>query len=504
MATTTRRLRAALLAALACAPAQAADWTIVPSLRLRESYSDNIALQPEAAAHGELVSEIMPGIAISGHGERLDASLGYALQRVRRSTQGDSTFHNLNANASVELVEDWLYVQARSSIGRRNISAFGPQLVDPAQAGANASTVRVYSVSPELRHRLRGIARLTLRYAREVVSSDNSLVDVSTEAASVALAGDDSARGWGWNARYKSSTISDGALAPVHLRSASGTLRHGFTPRVLVFATTGYEDNDYRAVGGPAQGHFWSAGASWFPSARSSLTASVGKRFYGDTYALDASHRSRTTAWKLTYSEDITSTHSQFLALGAADTSTLLHQLWSNSIPDRARRQQAVDAFLQVARLLGPGLGDVNYLSHRYFIDKQLRASAAAYGARSSLLVNAAHSRRTAQTSSAVDSVLLPAHELSLEDRTRQRGADAVWSWRASPRTSINLAAACSQIRSLATGRTDRNTIVRAGMSRQFQPRLAGAADLRRVRHDSTAGGNYRENAVSASLSIQF
>ena len=71
-----------LAAMLSMSPLYAADWTVVPSIGASEMYSDNIFLSPAPYQLSDFVTTITPGIAVTGTGERLKASLNYSLQDI--------------------------------------------------------------------------------------------------------------------------------------------------------------------------------------------------------------------------------------------------------------------------------------------------------------------------------------------------------------------------------------------------------------------------------------
>ncbi len=123
---------------------------------------------------------------------------------------------------------------------------------------------------------------------------------------------------------------------------------------------------------------------------------------------------------------------------------------------------------------------------------------------KSTLALGLTATRRTAQSSIGVDSVLLPAFDFALEDRTRQVGASAAWNTRLSARTSVSVSAAYSAATSLNVGRKDNNLALGAVLTRQLQRKVDGAIELRHVRHNSNHGRDYRENAISASLNFQL
>ena len=509
----TRRQRSAasawgMMAATLILPqrAGAADLAFVPTLRLSESYSDNIRLAPPQLAMSELVSEFAPGITVTSNTARLKMNLAYSIQKLVYQKDPDTLNHQLQGNAKSVLLDDWLFADANASIRKQNVSAFGPQLIDNTQLSGNQSTVKGLSFSPYLLHDVRGLATAELRYTYQDVRSGGSAgLSARSDDLRFKLTGDKAGKGLIWDLYVDRNKIDDSFLAPVTATSGALTLRYPLASSLSVFGTAGYERNDYATsdASQPA-GRLWSIGAAWNPSRRTSFSASGGKRFFGNTYSLDASHRSHNTVWNLTYSEDITTTYAQFLALTPNDTSALLNQLWLFSIPDPVARQQAINLFIQIAPFFGVNAGAINYLSHQYFLDKRLNLSMALSGPRTTLVLNLAHLQHTAQSTSSLDNSLLGAAQQALEDRSRQSSASAGWSWRLSGRSSLNLSASYDRVNSLVTQRRDQNAQFVAGLTQQLQARVNATVQLHHVNHSSNAGGSYRENGINAALNFQF
>ena len=55
--------------------ASALDWLVAPSLRLRESYSDNALLAPPGQEKSDFITEIAPAIALIASGPLLQLHL---------------------------------------------------------------------------------------------------------------------------------------------------------------------------------------------------------------------------------------------------------------------------------------------------------------------------------------------------------------------------------------------------------------------------------------------
>ncbi|MDD5404046.1 MAG: TIGR03016 family PEP-CTERM system-associated outer membrane protein [Sulfuricella sp.] len=513
---TRNRLRAACSAAailLLPAHAIAAEWTIVPSLDLKETYSDNITLAPRGYEQSDFVTQVIPGISLTGTGPRLRVNARYAMQNLfyAQESNRNTINHMLNANANAELVDNLLFMDGLASISQQNISLTGPQAADNVNVTGNRTEVKTYSLSPYLRHSFGNTASSELRYTHSAVSSGvGGLADSQTDRINLGINSGSAFRtvGWGLNYSNQKTAYDNSASTLIQSRDnevISGNLRYMVTSRFSLKATGGYEKNDYISIGTKPEGSFWSGGFSWTPGPLTSIDASAGKRFFGNTYSLAASHRTRLTAWNIAYNEDITSTQSQFLLPPTIDTSGFLNQLWAATIPDPVARQQIVDSFIQANGLPLSLAESLNYLTNRLFLQKSLRASVALTGARNTLVLSLFNTSRNAQTAQAQDSILFGSSNLALSDKTRQVGGNALWNWRLGPRTSANINAGYTRMSYPELDRTDNDKTLRFSLVRQIQPKLSGAVELRRLQRDSSQSiGTYRENAVTASLHMSF
>jgi len=484
------------------AAAAPADWSVLPTLRLRSSYSDNMSLAPAGHERGQFTTEVAPGVQLDASAPGMKLALSYTLQKTAYTHQPDRSAQQLDASGHADILPDWLFLDARTGISQRNVSAFGPQVLDPTQASSNNSTVHSTAISPYLRHYFRGLATAILRYDYQHVGS-GGLLDVRSNAATLRLTGDNGGRGWNWDLSLHRAQMNDAALAPVTTSNATLTLSYPFNSSLAALVTGGYEKQDYHALSAQPQGKFSSLGGVWTPSPRTRLSASIGRRYFGKTYGLDASYRLRSMFWTLSYNEDITTTHGEFLSIPPSGLSDFLYELWATRIPDPQLRIKTIQIFLAISQAMGKD-GNVNFFSHRYYLQKQARLSGVYSTPRSALALHLASTGRTAQTSNAIDSVLTGPDQLELTDRTRQDSIQLGWNWRMSARDNLTVGASHSRARSLTTGRADRNTALTLTLSRQLSGRVSASANLRHTRHSSSAGGNYRENGAGIAINMTF
>ncbi|MGC2456557.1 MAG: TIGR03016 family PEP-CTERM system-associated outer membrane protein [Gallionellaceae bacterium] len=483
-------------------------WTFTPSLGLEETYTDNVFLAPQGSEKSAWVTQINPGLSLSGAGPNLKANATYQLQNLFYSgiDRGKTTYQQLNANANAKLINDFLFVDGMADINQQNISPLGTLAIDNTNITNNRTNIRTYSISPYLKHRFSDNASGELRYTHDEVDTDagslamansqadNILLNLNSDTAADAL-------GWGINynkqhMNYKGSNQTSAADSEMF----SGTLRRLVTPYLTLNATGGYEKYNYLSGAQQLQGASLTAGFSWAPSARTDIEASAGHRFFGPTYSLKASHRAHRTAWNVDYSEDITTPQSQFLTPATIDTSTFLDNLWASSIPDPALRQQTVNDFIG-SNGLPDSLGQpINYLNNQLFLQKLLQAAVAITGTTNTLLFSIFDMSRTALASETSGSTVLGTNDLGSNANLREIGGNALWNWRLSSRTNANISANAS-----GTGGGNYLESLNASISRQLQPNLSGSITLRRTeQHADQIGIGYHESAITALLLKKF
>lgn len=479
-----------------------ADWTIQPGVRLRTSYTDNAELAPATDAHSAWIAELAPSLNIAHESPRLRLALNYAMDLQQHSRDGQRSTQMLDAGLHSEPLPDWLTFDASAAINQQSVSSFGAQTDDIRLHPANRRTVRTMALSPALRHRFPALATVALIHSRQRVTSGD-LLDVRRDDSTLQLSGDHSGPGLNWSFAATRSTVEDAALPDVRSSNAALTLTDMLNSGLSVFATAGREKFDYQANGKAPEGRFHTVGMNWTPSPRSSLKAQIGKRYFGNTYGLAAEYRWRHMYWTLDYDEDISSSHGEYLRVSPAGLGDFLDQLWATRIPDRATRQQSIKLFLLISQMLGPD-GNVNFLSHRYYLQKNWRMAGLYATPRSTIAVSLLSNARTAQTSSAIDSPILGPDQLALEDRTRQHALQAGWNWRVSAQSSLSVGASAQRAASLQTGRRDRNSALTLAYTRQLGRDASISIDLRRLQHSSNSSAGYREFGVGASVNLGY
>ena len=487
--------------------AGAADWRVTPHLNLRETYTDNVTLAPKGQEQSELVTQINPGVSVSKTGNRLKVNAAYTLQTLTylRDSRRNNSNHQLSANANAEWVKDFFYTDATASISQQNVSLLGTQSSDNVNVTGNRADVRTYSISPYIRSRFGNFADYLVRYTHSAASTSASGVsDSQSDRINAELS---SARAFyklGWTLAYSKDYINNTNFQDYQRDRFSGELRYLLSRKLSLVGSYGYENNTFLTTGPKPEGSFWDAGFVWTPSIRTKLEARLGRRYFGDTYLLDFSQRSRRTVWNVSYNEDITTTHSQFFIPVVFDTANLLDIQFSSVIPDPLIRAQFIEDFIVQSGLPRTAEGALNFLADQAFLQKRLQAAVSLNGVRNTMVFSLFSSSRTSQTSG-IASGTPGSDDFLLSDEVQQYGASAFWNSRLTPHTSSNLGVSYSRNEFKNTGRQDELTSVRLGVHKQLAKKLNGSADLRHTERSSSEGGNdYKENAVTVSLDMKF
>ena len=515
--------------ALLMAPQCRADWRITPSVELRQIYSDNVKLDADPLARSQFITDLAPSLAIANHGPRLKLTaaftthlFAYSSERVENTNRSQ---RQLAANARARLIEDLLFFDATASINQRAISAFGPQVANNGYAGANRAEVRTWRLSPYLAHHFGATATAELRYARDAVASNNvglgnrvgsvgnvgnstgnSLGDSIGNTVSASISSGPAFRTIGWGLRASHQNLDSTRGGESTEDTASSQLNWHMSEALSVNASYGYDKYNYQALAGATAGASYSLGLVWTPSRRTQLRASAGKRYYGNSYMLNAIHRSRHSVWNVSYNDAVTTSRGEFLRPLSVDTASLLDGLFSATIADPVARQLAVDAYIRSNGLPASTIQNSNYFGNRYILQKQLLLSAAFNTAKTTTVFSLNATRRNALSLQQATGSVPDIGVDSLNDHTRQASAALSLTYRMSPRGGANLLVSKTRTESLATGIKGEQLLLSLGMTRQLQRTLKGAVEVRRVHGTAlTLGGRtYRENALSASLSHQF
>jgi uncharacterized protein (PEP-CTERM system associated) len=497
------------LAAFLAGPAWAEKWDVVPTLVVRETYTDNVALAPDASKLSDWITQVIPGISIAATGAQARFKVDYRPEIVHyaQGSADDQVFHRGNAEGKVELAKQLLFIDASARIDQSAISLRGPITTSNIYATDNRATVSTLLVSPYLLHDFGSAMRGEARFIYTALHTDNPspglLSDNEGNRVHLRLASGPAYKQFAWEFAYRKESITYDAPQRETLTDVfTATSRLLMTPTLGLLGQAGYESYDSGIPGSLSEGSRWAAGLDWTPTPRSRVAATGGERFFGKTYNFDFRHRTRLTAWSASYIEDITTSRTEFFGPATNITANYLDPLFVPQQSDPEARQKEVQEFSAKAGLPSNLDAPVNFFSDQLFLVKRWLASAALLGVRNVVVANAFQESRDVLFAGAIRPGL---GDFAASNSIRQTGGSLAWGWRVSVLTTWNMGAGYSRNEFLDRDRVDNVAYFRVGLARQFQPRLVGSLFVRRQQNDSSQSAfSYTENSATAALQVRF
>lgn len=479
------RLALTLLACVASG-AGAGDWRLTPTISVSERYSDNIGLNSSATSESSFVTDIAPGLTIRRQGGRAQLEADYSLHGLLYShdSGANSLQHQLTARLRAEPVSELFYLDADARIDQTTVSTVD-RVGGTYNLGGSHVETRSLGITPILRKRLGSTATLEARWELNLTNSDGGVLSNSRgDSLSVALVSGRSFNNVPWSlSLIRQST--DNGQTDTESNGLNGYVGYRLSPKFELGINAGHEDNSGTTLYNQTGGAYGNLAMRWSPTSRTSLGASAGRRYDGNSYGLDFSHRTLRSTWALRYSESITDpsdlllSFDQYLCPSASGALVTMYYFSGSQAPVGCILTGRADLSAQVLGLItGPSLnkawsGTVSY---------RLRKSTF------SLSLNS-NRRRYLSAAGGSDDVA---------------NLSAMWNWRIGPRTTSSL--------SLVKGSTSYYTLASDSdyttlswlISRKLSPRTTGSLEIGHIEKKGGTSGDYDENTISARLSHSF
>lgn len=477
------------------------SWTIAPRVTLRETYSDNMGLMGVDEQSG-WITDLAPGIRIDGRGPRFNAFLDYSREHL--FYQGISDWNRrqnqLDSYATLEAIENRLFLDASANIVQRNISVFGPVSVDGVSATTNQAETRTFQLAPYLRGRFGNSADYLVRLSSvDSRSDDPTLADTRVDQLVASINNKATAGKLGWFVDGNGTQVENNVVGERDNTRFRGGLIVPLGPQVHLSASAGRETTNYASVDRESV-NTPGIGIEWSPSHHTQFAALREKRFFGYGHNVLFSHRTAHTAWRYVDTKDAYILPTLLAGYNPSSIQTLMSDLLEGSIPDREERRQAVRARMDTIGAASelPSGGGVQ--TSRFYVEREMVGSFAWLGIRS--MVSVLLSQR--------DQELLPFSPTAVDNfqdssRIRERGTTLAWLYRLTPLTTLNIAAVRLRTEGLDAGApTATQNTQTASLNVRLAPKAVASVGLRRSRFEHSVTGSIDENALVASLTQRF
>lgn len=479
---------------------QGRAWTIKPRVTLTETWTDNVRLgSTQGNGDADLITQIAPGIRIDGKSARLKAFLDYSLNAQTYLKTDNSRIQNaLNSFATLEAVDNWLYVDANARIAQQAISAFGAQSPSASSINSNSTETSTLQLSPYIRGQLAGWADYALRYNRSATRSNASTVsNVDLDEWAAQLSGSTPFRSLRWSLDGSRQAVDYSSGRETEASRFFGRLTYMLTPQFRVIGSGGWEQNNYASLDQQARTtHGY--GFDWNPTERTQVSAFKERRFFGDGHNVSISHRFPRSSIRYTDTRDVSVLPNQFSSVGIGNVYDIYFEQFASLIPDPVQRAAFVNAFLAQAGISPNTQVTSSFLSSRATIQRRQQLSLTLQGARNSItfLANRNQSEATLATPAVVD-------DFSQANVIRQQGFSLNYSHKLSELTTLN--ALVSRQESTGSGSISQKTttnLLQLNLSTKLGAKTNGSLSVRRSESDGTT--SFKENALIGTVSYIY
>lgn len=485
-------------AVLAQEAGAARSTTLVPSLSISETYTDNALLRDDDK-RGDLVTQLTAGLSLGHRSARLTGSLDYSVSGSAhaRETKANEVTQGLRAQLRGELVSNWLYIDSSASISQQTISAFGLQTTDTAFDSSNRTEVRSLNLSPYLLRPLGtwGQIEARLQHGRQSAAS-TTLGDSTSNTGSLVVSSQGAPRlGWSVSAVRQRVDYESGRQSTTDALSVGTSYRVGADLRLN--GSIGRDKSDIVSVA-DTHSTTWALGVQWLPSERTQFVLQREQRYFGDGHRLVYTQRLSRASWSLSSSRDVSTGATSFVPTSTSTMFALLFASLAAEQPDPLQR-----AILVLQRLAALGISPnaevtFGFLNSQVTLVSRQDASFAWQGVRTSFSAAAyrSDSRRLDEGAQAID-------PLGGATRVRQHGYSLTLGHKLTPVTGISLT--LSDQRTADAGTTRGNDLRSLLLNWTTQLGREGRLSLgaRRVEFDSLTNP-YTENAVFATYGVRF
>ncbi len=472
--------------------------SIVPRVSFTETLTDNVRLT-NAGQQAEQITQISPGIRINIEGARVKGYFDYALNQIfyARGSSPSQSQNALNTFGTLEAVDNWAFLDFSGSISQQAVSAFGTQSIDNTSVNANRAEVSNYRISPYVRGRLGDLVSYDARYSRSVTSSDAAGTSGVTAVDGIAnFRGDSAFRNLGWSADVSQQRVDFNAGRPTEADRLNLGLSYSITPQLRVSVNAGREANNYTSFDKQSF-NTSGVGVSWFPSEMTSLSASRGRRSFGDTHSLNFEHRTARTAWRFSDSKDVSATPNQVAFGSLGSIYDLLYSQFASREPNPAARAQLVNAFL-LANGISPNAVVVSsFLTSALSLQRRKDLSFALLGVRDTITFIATRSESTR-----LDTVSAGVDDFTASAVVRQRGLSVNYAHRLTPDYSLGVLVSRQNSSGVSSLQDSTIRFLNVSVTGKVGKQATVSVGVRHVVSSGTSP--YVENAITGNLIVRF
>jgi uncharacterized protein (PEP-CTERM system associated) len=259
----------------------------------------------------------------------------------------------------------------------------------------------------------------------------------------------------------------------------------------------GHESNNFVSL--DKKGHNISGlGVDWRPSERTTASASIERRFFGNSHSVVLEHRSPRSVWSFRDTRGVTTGFAQ-PTLGSRGTAfDLLLAHFASLQPDPALRAHLVDNFLQANGIPPTAVLFTGSLTSAVTLERRQELSFAMLGIRDTLMLAASQSEARR-----LDTVVAVSDDFANANNVRQRGLQLDWAHRLTSRSALNVLASLVKTTGTANVASTNLRTFALNWTSQVGARTNLSLGGRHISSSSSISP-YTESALTATLSFRL
>lgn len=306
-------------------PLQSANWDTKTGISVGSYFSDNIC-RNASDEDGQFVGTVTPDIRVRGSGARANLSLRAAVEynsladadltcpagsNANFRDNREDFIPRVNFNGDLELVEDWLTLEADAYASQNRTNPFAAGGEDNLDGSGNTNITYRYSAGAAVQRRLFEDTDLLLRYTYDEQYNERSIIgDSSEERVDLELGTDPGTSLFAAQVlgRYSKVDYEQSINRPefsTELSYVAFQIGVQFNESFRIDGLVGEERNDFVSVFQDNDGSYWNSGVTWTPNGRIELSAGYGERFFGNTPRLSFSYRHKRSSLQLAYERTV-------------------------------------------------------------------------------------------------------------------------------------------------------------------------------------------------------
>lgn len=467
-----------------------------PRISLQQIITNNAKLNTEST-NGR-VTQLSPGFLLLSNTSRLKGFADYSLDAISDSDGIKNNYvrNRLNANAIVEAIEQFAFIDISGSIATQPISAFG-ELANGSRVTANSTETRNFRVSPYFRGRYKESFDYEARYSlQDVRSSKKSLADSTIQDIGFKLENSLTGQALGWSTLANYQKYEFTSRRNITNATLRGALTYGFSPQLVLSSVVGAESTDQLSPSRETHS-IVGLGAQWKLSDRTRINAFSERRYFGSAHNIMLEHRTARTVWRYTDIKDISN------GIGNSSASLgnifdLLNGFYMQIESDPVRRAQIVLAEIERLGQSKDTAVFQDFLRTTSTLQRAQNLSFALLGQRSTITLSVFHldNRRLEGTLSLGD-------DFDDNTRIRQHGWSLLLNHRLDPNFSLFTNLSTQRSTGSAFGAKNQVRSIKLGMNRILSRRTS--AGLQVTRSLSDKGTNpYGETSFTGIMTHRF